>query len=108
MQGWKEQSDMAFGSWNVKIKSGLAERRELQLTIPHISVDRTLPRLRVSSIDPDVGVANLSTMASIDSAISKYISLFECRIPCLRHGIGAASGAVVGAWILLDQLDRGD
>jgi hypothetical protein len=39
--------------------------------------------------------------------MSKYISLLECRIPCLRHGIGAASGAVVGAWILLDQLGPG-
>jgi hypothetical protein len=40
----------------------------------------------------------------MDSAISKYISLFECRIPCFRHGIGAANGAVVGACILDSQL----
>jgi len=99
---------MTFGLWNVKIKSGLADNRELQLTIPHISVDRMFPLLKVSSGTKKCEEADLSTIASIDSAMSKYISLFEYRIPCLRHGIGAASGAVVGAWILLDQLNRGD
>jgi hypothetical protein len=96
---------MTFGLWNVRIKSGLADRRELQFTIPQISVDRIFPRLNVSLVEVVRPGADLSTIASIDSAISKYISLLECRIPCLRHGIGAASGAVVGAWILFDQLD---
>jgi hypothetical protein len=96
---------MTFGLWKVKIKSGLADNRELQFTIPQISVDKMFPRLIISSDTQQCWEADLSTMASIDSAMSKYISLFECRIPCLRHGIGAASGAVVGAWILPDQLD---
>jgi hypothetical protein len=48
MQGWNEQSDMTFGLWKVRIKSGLADRRELQLTTPQISVDRMFPRLHVS------------------------------------------------------------
>lgn len=98
---------MTFGLWKVRIKSGLADNRELQLTIPQISVDRMFPLLKVSSDTEKCEEANLSTIASMDSAMSKYISLFECRIPCLRHGIGAASGAVVGAWILLGQLDQG-
>jgi hypothetical protein len=93
---------MTFGLWNVRIKSGLADKRELQLTTPQTSVDSTCPRLCYQ-----LGCAvlckedYLSTIASMDSAMSKYISLLECRIPCLRHGIGAARGAVVGAWILL-------
>jgi hypothetical protein len=98
---------MTFGLWKVKIRSGLADNRELQLTIPQISVDRMFPRLYVSPVIIVGSGADLSTIASIDSAMSKYISLLECRIPCLRHGIGAASGAVVGAWILLGQLGAG-
>jgi hypothetical protein len=36
---------MTFGLWNVRIKSGLADSRELQLTTPQTSVERTFPRL---------------------------------------------------------------
>lgn len=36
-------------------------------------------------------------IASSVSAMSKYISLFECRTPGRRQGIGAVNGAVVGA-----------
>lgn len=106
IQGWNEQSDMTFGFWKVKIRSGLADNRELQLTTPQISVDKIFPRLDISSDKQQCWEADLSTIASIDSAMSKYISLLECRIPCLRHGIGAASGAVVGACILITQLRR--
>jgi hypothetical protein len=55
IQGWNEQSDMTFGLWKVRIKSGLADNRELQLTIPQISVDRTFPRLDISSETKRVG-----------------------------------------------------
>jgi hypothetical protein len=36
---------MTFGLWNVRMRSGLADKRELQLTTPQTSVDRTWPRL---------------------------------------------------------------
>lgn len=106
---------MTFGLWNVRIKSGLPDKRELQLTTPQTSFERTLPRLAVSvgrseicrecmqsgltGAEEEVGT-HLSTMASRNSEMSKYISLLECRTPCFRQGMGAASGAVVGACIL--------
>jgi hypothetical protein len=36
---------MTFGLWNVRMRSGLADKRELQFTTPHTSVDNTWPRL---------------------------------------------------------------
>lgn len=82
IQGWNEQSDITFGLWNVKIRSGFPESRELQLTTPHTSVDNTFPFLSTSAptlslLDMVVtsewmeGLAYLSTIASSDSAISK-------------------------------------
>jgi hypothetical protein len=40
--------------------------------------------------------------------MSKYISLVECRIPGLRHGMGAVKGALVGDWMLPHQLMQKD
>jgi hypothetical protein len=39
-------------------------------------------------------------IASSDSSISKYISLFVCRTPCLRQGIGAVNGVEAGDCML--------
>jgi hypothetical protein len=78
IQGWKEQSDMTLGLWNVRMRSGFPDSLELQLTIPQTSFVRTFPRLsHISTCTPQLEShlagdgTDLSTIASSDSEMSK-------------------------------------